>query len=378
MSASLTAQNRDRRLMAQALRLARRAEGRTAPNPPVGAVVVKAGRIVGQGFHAAAGMPHAEVVALDQAGKKAKNATIYVTLEPCNHHGRTPPCTERILASGVSRVVVGSLDPNPNVAGGGIERLKRAGLEVEAGVLADRCDALLAPFAKHAATGRPWVTLKMAASLDGKIAVGPGKSQWLTGSQAKAWAHRLRNVCEAILVGRGTVEIDDPALTTRLARRKGQNPLRVVLDSKLALDPEAKVVTGPRDGGPAGGGLLVLTRKDAPAHKARALEAAGAEVVGLPAGEGGLDLEAVLDELGRRGVMRLMVEGGPSVAGRMIRAGLIDEVYLIFAPLLIGGESAPSLLGGPSADDLTQALGLGKIEFRRLGRDLLVHGLAVK
>lgn len=364
----------DRRYMARAIALAKQGEGRTAPNPPVGAVVVKGDRVVGRGWHKASGAPHAEPMALDQAGDLAKGATVYVTLEPCNHYGRTPPCTERLIAAGVSRVVIGVLDPNPGVAGGGAARLAEEGIEVASGLLAERCQALIAPFARHVMTGRPWVVLKLAQSLDGRIATRAGVSQWLTGAKAKAWAHRLRNGCEAIMVGRGTVQADDPALTTRLASGRGQNPLRVVLDSNLALSPGAQVVTGPREGGPAGGGCLIFCGPEADRARADRLGAAGAEVAVVDRTTAGLDLEAVLAELGRRNVMRLMVEGGPKLAGQMIRQGLIDEVCFLVAPLVIGGGDAPGSVAGPPAADLTGAARLEKMVVRRLGDDLLVSG----
>jgi diaminohydroxyphosphoribosylaminopyrimidine deaminase/5-amino-6-(5-phosphoribosylamino)uracil reductase len=358
--------------MARAIRLARRAEGRTSPNPPVGAVVVKEGRVVGQGFHRAAGQDHAEVEALSQAGEAARGAELYVTLEPCNHQGRTPPCTESILRSGIKKVYIGAPDPNPGVAGGGAERLRKAGLEVGSGLLADRCRELLAPFAKHVFTGRPYVSLKLAASLDGRTGTGPQKREWLTGPEAKAWAHRLRDTSEAIMVGRSTVEVDDPALTTRLSRGRGQNPLRVVVDSKLRLSPDSKVVQGPSQGGPAGGGCLILTTDRASERKRKALEAAGARVAVLPAGKGRVDLASALDHLGRLKVMKLLVEGGPTLAGSLVRAGLVDRVLFILAPILIGGQQAPGIIGGPALPGIDRAVGLKTIKTRRLGRDLLL------
>ena len=358
--------------MAKAVRLARLSEGRTAPNPPVGAVVVNDGAVVGQGRHLAAGKPHAEAVALEQAGEKSKGATLYVTLEPCNHHGRTPPCTDRIIAAGISRVVIGQPDPNPRVAGKGAKRLQEAGISVNTGVVEDKCIELLNPFLSLTTTGRPWVCLKMAASLDGRVGPGPGMSVWLTGEKARAWTHRLRDRSEAILVGRATVAADDPALTTRLPRTRGQNPLRVVLDSSLSLDPAARVVSGPKEGGPAGGGCLVLTTTQAPAERRARLKSAGAEVKTLSAGLGGLDLEAVLDELGQRGVMRLLVEGGPELTGRFVRAGLVDEVFFLLAPVIIGGRNAPGVLAGPNLLEMSEASRLSEIKTRRLGPDLLV------
>jgi diaminohydroxyphosphoribosylaminopyrimidine deaminase/5-amino-6-(5-phosphoribosylamino)uracil reductase len=360
--------------MAQALRLASRGEGRTAPNPPVGAVVVQEGRIVGQGWHRAAGQPHAEVEALHEAGELARGAELYVTLEPCNHHGQTPPCTEAVLAAGIRRVFVAVPDPNPRVKGGGAGRLEAAGVEVETGLLAERGRDLLAPFTKRAMTGRPWVVLKMAASLDGRIATAPGRSEWLTGPTARAWVHRLRNVSEAILVGAATVRVDNPRLTTRLPQGGGQNPLRVIVDSRLSLSPQAQVVTGPRAGGPAGGGCLIYATPQAPAEKRRTLEAAGARVRLVKAVDGRADLFEIIEDLGKIGVMRLLVEGGPTLAGALVRQGLVDEVDFILTPRLVGGREAPGLLAGPVLAGLGQAARLSRLTTRRLGPDLLVRG----
>ena len=364
--------------MARALRLARRAEGRTAPNPPVGAVVVRDGKVVGQGFHRAAGQDHAEVEALSQAGGQAKGAELYVTLEPCNHQGRTPPCTDLILRSGLKKVHIGAMDPNPGVAGGGARKLERAGLTVLPGLLEDRCQELIAPFAKHVSSGLPLVSLKIAASLDGRTGTGPKVNQWLTGPKAKAWAHRLRNVSEAIMVGRSTVEVDDPALTTRLARGRGQNPLRVVVDSRLRLPPTARVIQGPAQGGPAGGGCLILTTEKAPKGRRKALEEAGAKVAVLPGREGRIDLAAALGYLGRLKVMHLLVEGGPTLAGSLVRAGLVDRILFVLAPFLIGGDGAPGIIGGPELPGLDQAVALKGIRTRRLGRDLLLTARLAK
>lgn len=366
------------RFMNTALRLAQKAEGRTAPNPPVGAVVVIGDRVVGQGWHKYAGAPHAEPMALDQAGDLAKGADLYVTLEPCNHQGRTPPCSERVIKAGIRRVFIGSLDPNPTVSGGGATRLAEAGIEVISGVLKDRCDNILRPFAKHVTTGRPWVTIKLAASLDGRIAVRPGRQDWLTGPEAARFVHRLRNRCEAILVGRKTVEVDDPSLTARLPRGQGQNPLRVILDSKLRINPKAKVIRGPRDGGPAGGGAVIFSAGAVEETARFALEQAGVETATATGPNGRVDLGLVLDDLGRRGVIRLLVEGGPETAGAFLRSGLADELILLYAPLVIGGRTAPGMVGGPDLDSLAGAVGLDDLKTARLGKDLMVAGLVRK
>ena len=363
------------RFMNTALRLARKAEGRTAPNPPVGAVVVQGDQVVGRGWHKYAGAPHAEPMALDRAGDLAKGADLYVTLEPCNHQGRTPPCSERIIKAGIRRVFIGSLDPNPTVSGGGATRLAEMGIEVISGLLKDRCDHILRPFAKHVTTGRPWVTIKLAASLDGRIAVRPGRQDWLTGPEAVRYVHRLRNRCEAILVGRKTVEVDDPSLTTRLAKGRGQNPLRVVLDSKLRINPQAKVISGPGEGGPAGGGAVIYSAGTADETSRLALERAGAETIPAPGENGRIDLKTVLNDLGRRGVIRLLVEGGPETAGAFLRSGLADELILLYAPLVIGGRTAPGVVSGADLDSLAGAIGLDDLKTSRLGKDLMVAGL---
>jgi diaminohydroxyphosphoribosylaminopyrimidine deaminase/5-amino-6-(5-phosphoribosylamino)uracil reductase len=364
--------------MAQAIRLAQKAEGRTAPNPPVGAIVVREGRVVGRGFHHAAGTPHAEPLALDMAGEAARGADLYVTLEPCNHQGRTPPCTQKIISSKIRRVFIGALDPNPGVAGGGAAFLSGQGIQVESGILEERCRELIGPFAKLITTGRPLVCLKLAASLDGRIAPRPGKAQWLTGKKAGAWVHSLRNRSEAIMVGRSTVSIDDPSLTTRLNRGRGQNPLRVILDSRLSISPESKVVAGSKQGGPAGGGCLILTGPDHSAKKRLALERAGAEVVELGPGPGGVDLGQALEDLGRRGVMRLLLEGGPGLAGSFFRAGFVDEIFFLYAPLVMGGAQAPGMVAGPLLESMEGAARMVGIKTRRLGPDVLLQAKVVE
>lgn len=361
--------------MAEAIRLARRAEGRTSPNPPVGAVVVKSGQIIGRGYHHAAGTPHAEPLALENAGEQAQGADIYVTLEPCNHQGRTPPCTERVISSGIRRVFVGALDPNPKVAGSGLERLREAGLEVHTGLLEGRCQELIRPFVRHILTKRPWVVLKMATSLDGKISARPDQTQWLTGPKAKAWAHQLRDRSEAIMVGRGTATLDNPSLTTRLKNRKGQHPLRVVLDSSLSLEPTSQIVQGPRAGGPAGGGALIIGSSQASRKNESRLVKAGVRVARVESGPDGLALHQVLDLLGERGVMRLLVEGGPELAAGLIRAGLVDEYCFLLVPVVIGGREAPGSVGGNLLSDFCSARKLEFLETRRLGPDLLIRAL---
>lgn len=355
----------DLRFMRRALRLARRGLGRSSPNPAVGAVVVKEGRVVGKGFHAKAGTPHAEVHALAEAGELARGATIYVTLEPCHHQGRTPPCTRAILQAGIRRVVYGASDPNPRVAGGGGEFLRRQGLTVLAGVLAERCRLEHRFFFTHVTTGRPHVILKTAATLDGKTASHSGHSRWVTGEKSRRLVHRLRNELDAICVGIGTALADDPRLTCRLPG--GRDPLRVVVDTTLRLPPTAKVLDA---ASPAP--CLVASGPRPPADRRRALEAAGAQVLPLPRHRGKVDLAALLDELGRMRITSLLLEGGAGLAWGFVSRGLVDEVMYFFAPKLIGGLEAPPMLGGRGFARMDQALRLKRPVVRRLGDDVLL------
>ena len=313
--------------MAAALAQARRGEGHTHPNPAVGAVVVKGGRVVGRGFHERAGAPHAEVVALREAGRAAKGATLYSTLEPCNHHGRTPPCVDAVLAAGIRRVVVASFDPNPLVSGKGLRRLRRAGVVVTTRVLQPESDALNRPFFKYMRTGLPWVTLKAAVTLDGKLATVGGDSKWVTGEPARRQVHELRSRVDAVLVGAGTVEADDPQLTARIPG--GRNPLRVVLDSQLRLSPRRRVFAPD---------ALTVVATAAPGRSARAerLHGVGVDTWHLPAGEGGVALEPLLRRLAAAGQLHVLVEGGAGVFTSFLRAGLVDELQLYVAPRLLG------------------------------------------
>jgi diaminohydroxyphosphoribosylaminopyrimidine deaminase/5-amino-6-(5-phosphoribosylamino)uracil reductase len=348
---------------------ARRGEGRTRPNPPVGAVIVSGGRVIARGHHARAGEDHAEVAALRQVGLRAPGATIYVTLEPCAHHGRTPPCTEALLRAGVARVVIGARDPHPHTAGRGVERLRAAGIEVVEGVAAGPCARLIEGFASLALRGRPHVTLKLAATLDGRIATATGESRWITGPAARREVHRLRNRCDAVLVGAATVVADDPALTCRL--RQGRDPLRVILSGRLAVPATARAVSLARR--PGDPGTLIVTSSRSSARAMRALVAAGAEVVRLPGRQGRVDPVALLALLGEREVMRLLVEGGGQVAGELLAAGLVDRVLWFLAPTLIGGDGRPAI-AGLGVQRLADALRLEEVRVRRLGRDLLVEG----
>lgn len=351
--------------MRMALDEAEKGVGRTSPNPAVGAVLVKNGHVLARGFHAKAGGPHAEIVALRQAGGRARGADLYTTLEPCNHHGRTPPCTEAILAAGIRRVFVGCLDANPKVSGRGVKRLRSAGLKVVSGVLNDQCTELNAPFFTFITRKRPFVTLKVASTADGRIAGESGDSRWVTGPAARARVHQLRGRVDAVLVGGGTVRMDDPQLTARpRGRPSARQPMRVVLSASLDLPPSAKVFGG------RPGGALVLTASSDEA-KAAALRKAGAQVARLPAvPAGGVDLREALDELARRNVVHLLVEGGAGVFGGFLQAGLADEILLFVAPRVLGsGLSWATLSGRARIED---AIALEPWRVEQLGPDVLL------
>lgn len=360
----------DLTFMRLALREAVKGLGRTSPNPCVGAVVARNGKVVGKGYHRQAGTPHAEVHALRAAGKKARGATIYVTLEPCNHTGRTPPCTEAVLAVGISRVVIGMADPNPQVAGNGVAFLAARGLEVTTGVLADQCREINLPFIKHSSTGIPWVIMKAGMSLDGRIAAGPGESTMITNELSRRRVHNIRDRVDAILIGAGTALIDDPSLTTRTPAggRRGRDPLRVVLDTGLRLSASARMLTQE-----SAAPTWVFCSPWPDAGRLAALEAAGAVVKPVAVTEtGGLDLAAVLAELGRAGCTSVLVEGGGRVHGSFLAAGLVDQVFLFIAPFFLGAAGVPLVDSSAGAGDIVSRL--RDIRTRRYGDDLLITG----
>ncbi len=357
--------------MREALDLARRGLGRTAPNPAVGAVVVKDGRIVGRGYHRKAGEPHAEVLALREAGEAARGAVMYVTLEPCVHHGRTPPCVDAILRAGVAEVHIATLDPNPVVHGKGVARLRAAGVRVVVGEGQSQAQELIEGFAHWIRTRRPWVLAKFAMTLDGKVATRSGHARWISGDQARLWVHGLRNTVDAILVGRGTVQADDPRLTTRLPRaREVHHPLRIVLDSRGRLPLEARVFD------PAlPGRTVVAATARFPDERQRVLEARGVEVWRLPEDpQGRVSLPALLDALGDRGITTLLVEGGPTVLGSFFDQGLLHKVHAFVAPVLFGGREAPSPIHGRGVDRADQGWRLQRVTYERVGDDMLVTG----
>jgi diaminohydroxyphosphoribosylaminopyrimidine deaminase/5-amino-6-(5-phosphoribosylamino)uracil reductase len=350
--------------MRLALHEASKALGRTSPNPAVGAVIVKDGRVVARGHHERAGGPHAEVVALRRAKGRAAGADLYTTLEPCDHFGKTPPCSLAVIEAGVRRVFVATQDPNPRVNGRGIARLRAAGVQVITDVLRPECEALNAPWFRFITAGRPWVTLKAAITLDGRIATRSGDSRWVTGEEARAEVHRLRDVADAVLVGAGTAAADDPRLTTRLPRGRGRDPVRVVLDSGLKL-PRKLALFHPASAAPT----LVAHVTDRDPRFGPGVEALRCRATR----DGQVDLQDLLAKLAARGVTHLLVEGGGQVSASFLRAGLVDRVVLFIAPKLVGGDGIP-WLPGAGVQRMADALPLDIHETRRAGDDIVIVG----
>jgi diaminohydroxyphosphoribosylaminopyrimidine deaminase/5-amino-6-(5-phosphoribosylamino)uracil reductase len=334
----------------------------------VGAVVVRGGAIVGEGYHHRAGEPHAEVLALRAAGPAAAGADLYVTLEPCAHHGRTPPCVGAVLDAGVGRVFAAMLDPDPRVAGRGVDELRRRGVPTEVGLLEREARALNEAYLKFKQQGLPFVTLKGAMTLDGKIAAATGDARWVTGEAARRYVHRLRDRNDAVLVGIGTVRADDPLLTARLPHAR--NPLRVILDTQASLPlPSALARTACEVP------TLLACGPSPPPERARALQEKGVELLPLPLHEGRPDPRALLRALAGRGVMSLLVEGGAEVAATLLEACLVDRIEYLLAPKIIGGRTAPGPVGGPGRPRMADALPVHDLKVRRLGEDLLITAL---
>ncbi len=359
----------DDRFMWMALDLARQGRGRTSPNPMVGAVVVQNSEVVGSGYHQAAGTPHAEIIALEKAGPAARGATLYINIEPCNHLGRTGPCTEAIIKAGIARVVAAMQDPNPLVSGGGFARLSEAGIKVKTGVLEEKAQRLNEIFVKYITTGLPFVGVKVAMSLDGKIGTATGESHWITGEKSRQFVHRLRDQSDVILVGIETVLKDDPRLTARLLDGGGRDPVRVVVDSAARLPLDARVIHG---GSPAR--LILAVTGRAPREKIQALEARGVEIVTLPDREGWVDLTALLRELAGRELASVLVEGGGTLNYSFLEQGLIDKLFVFTAPLIIGGRQSPTAFAGDGIATLAEAWAVEDIEMKQFDRDLLLIG----
>ena len=356
----------DEAFIGRAIELATRGRGLVPPNPMVGAVVVSGGRTVGEGWHEGPGTAHAEVVALEEAGERARGATLYTSLEPCVHFGRTPPCTDAILRAGIARVVASATDPNPVVDGRGLRTLREAGLEVVEGVGADEAKRLNEAFAKHVRTGMPFVTWKAAASLDGKVAARDGSSRWITGQEARADVHRLRAWADAIVVGAGTAVTDDPELTVREPGYRGRPPIRVVVDSGGRVPPTGDLFD-------AQAPTLVATTDRTPAATRERWTEAGAEVLVLESSAEGVSLPALFTDLGKRDVQGVLIEGGPTLAWSAIDDRLVDRIVLYLAPRLIGGGDAPTVLEGRGFAPVASALPLAIRSMERIGSDIKVE-----
>jgi diaminohydroxyphosphoribosylaminopyrimidine deaminase / 5-amino-6-(5-phosphoribosylamino)uracil reductase len=352
--------------MERALRLARRGLGGTSPNPLVGAVVVQAGRIVGEGYHRRAGEAHAERLALERAGKLARGGTLYVTLEPCHHTGRTPPCTEAVLTAGIRKVVYALADPNPHVPGGGGEFLRSRGLEVAYGLLEDQSRELNEVFVKWVTTGLPFVYLKAAMSLDGRIATRTGDSRWISNETSRVWVHRLRSRVDGILAGIGTVLADDPLLTPRLPGRRQRSPLRIIVDPHLKTPPGARLFSDPAP-------VLIAGSERASEKKRTALREKGAEVLFLPIDRGRVALTPLLEHLGQRPVTSLLVEGGAEIYASFLNEGLADKLFLFYAPILIGGTKAKGMIGGLGPAVMAEVLRVKAITCHRMAGDFLLE-----
>ena len=357
----------DRRMMARAFELAALGVARVSPGPLVGCVITNAGEVVGEGFYVFDEVKHAETLALEQAGLKARGGTAYVSLEPHAHHGRTPPCTDSLIAAGIARVVAPIEDPNPLVRGKGFKHLRSKGVEVCSGLMAAEASRLNEKYLHFMKTGRPFVHLKLACSLDGKIATRAGESRWITGEESRARVHELRNQYDAILVGARTASLDDPLLTDRSNRARGRSLVRVILDENLQLSSESQLAYTATELP-----VIVFAGANAEAGKINALEAKGVAIIVDKSN--GRDLTAILEELGNRSLQSVLVEGGAATAGKLLEAGLVNKVTFFIAPMIIGGNEAPGAVGGSGVEKIAEAFKLRDVEVVRRGEDIEVTG----
>jgi len=355
--------------MKTALELAENGWGYTSPNPMVGAVVVKDGKIVGRGWHEFAGGPHAEVNAINDAGESAKGADLYVTLEPCNHYGRTPPCTLKIIESGIARVIVAMNDPNPDVKGGGNEYLRSKGVDVITGVCEKEALVLNEAFVKYVRTKEPFVTVKCAATLDGRIATRTGDSQWVSGEQSRAFVHELRHRSDGIMVGIGTVLSDNPSLTTRIKDRKGKDPVRIILDTRLSIPENAKVLHLESEAD-----TIVISSEDTDAEKRKRLSDKGARVISAPLKHGRINLKLLMGSLGNIGITSLLIEGGSRVIASALQSRIVDKIMFFYAPKILGGDDGFPICRGPGPELMRQSIPIRDMNIFRFGEDVMMEG----
>jgi diaminohydroxyphosphoribosylaminopyrimidine deaminase/5-amino-6-(5-phosphoribosylamino)uracil reductase len=352
-----------------AIAQARKARGRVSPNPLVGAVVVKKGKIVGLGYHCRAGGPHAEITALEHAGKKARNADLFVTLEPCCHYGKTPPCVDTIIESNINNVIVGMTDPNPLVAGKGIAKLRGAGIGVQTGVLEEECKKLNEVFIKYITRKTPFVILKVASTLDGNIATRTGDSRGITCRKSLRLVHQLRDQVDAIMVGIGTVKADNPLLTTRLEEKKGKDPVRIIIDSSLSISPRAKVFNRRSEAG-----VIVATTNGASLRKRERLEKLGVRVITSTGKNGSVDLKRLMRALGKLEITSILLEGGTRLITSALKEKIVDKFFFFYAPKILGGRSVHGITAGAGVDRIRQALKVRDLTVRKSGDDVLVEG----
>ena len=352
-----------------AIAQAKKARGRVSPNPLVGAVVVKQGKVVGVGYHHGAGSPHAEINALARAGQKARNADLYVTLEPCCHYGRTPPCVDTIVENNINNVIIGMTDPNPLVSGKGVAKLRRAGIGIKSGILEKECRRLNEVYIKYISRKIPFVILKVAATLDGKIATRTGDSRGITCGKSLRFVHQLRNQVDAIMVGIGTVKADDPLLTTRLERKTGKDPIRIIVDSSLSLSPRAKVFN--RD---SEAGVIVATTGTASLRKKEHLEKMGARIITVASKGGGVDLKGLMRALGKLEITSILLEGGTRLVTSALSEDIVDKIFFFYAPKILGGRLAHGITAGEGVDRIRQALRVRDLTVKKCGDDALVEG----
>lgn len=359
----------DNNFMQVALDLAKRGKGFTSPNPMVGAVVVRDGRIVGQGYHAAVGKPHAEVIAIDDAGSSARGATLYLTLEPCNHTGRTPPCTQKILTAGIGRVVAAMRDPNPDVKGGGLAYLADKGIEVTVGVCEDSAVRLNEVFIKYIRTKQPFVIVKCAATLDGRIATRTGDSRWVSGAASRAWVHGLRHAVDAIMVGVGTVNADNPSLTTRLDGFEGNDPIRFIIDPRLSISEDARVLNLESKAA-----TTIVVGPQISDEKKERLVKRGVRILTLPLLGNRIDLKRLTTVLAENGITSILVEGGGDLIGSALRTGIVDKIHIFYAPKILGGDDGVPICRGEGPDLMGDCIPVKNMQVHTFDPDIMVEG----